>query len=149
MRWRKFEDVVLIGVLLVLGWQALGFVLRAVLGHWFRANEDFCVNVWLVLPFLAFRLKDSSWRAKLKLSVPKMKVVRDALLVVSATISVGFLIHHDAAHPSNWLESLETWGLNWIYLAAWFFVPWLTWFGGNQALIQSRIEAAESHVMDG
>jgi len=149
MKWEKIEDLVLIAAMLVLGWQALGLVIRAILGHWFRTNEDFCTNVWLLLPFLAFRLKKVSWREKLQLTAVKMQIVRNALLVVSATISVGFFFQPDTAHSANWLESFERWGLNWIYMASWFFVPWLTWLGANQALIQARTEEAERHVLDG
>ena len=148
MKWGKLQDVTLIGVLLILGWQALGMVARAIFGEWFRAHEDFCTNVWLALPFLAYRLKDATWRANLQITALKMEKVRNALLAVSAAISIGFFFHQDAGHPANWLESIERWGLNWIYMLAWIVVPWITWFGANRALLQARNEADQNHDLN-
>ncbi|WP_017462018.1 hypothetical protein [Dyella ginsengisoli] len=148
MKWGKIQDVALIGLLLILGWQALGMVARAIFGEWFRAHEDFCTNVWLVLPFLAYRLKDATWRANLRITAINMELVRNALLAVSVAISIGFFFHQDAGHPANWLESIERWGLTWIYIAMWIAVPWITWFAANHALLQARIEASESRDLN-
>jgi len=143
--WGRIEDWALLIVLTVIAWQALGFLLRAILGDWFRQHEDFCFYVWIVLPFCAFRLQDAQVRSRLRLSARNVRVLRDGMLAIAITLSMGFLFHNNPQreHAANWFESLRSWGLGWLYLITWIAVPAVTWMFANKALAQARAECAK------
>jgi len=142
--WSRIEDWALLIVLIVIGWQALSFVLRAIIGDWFRQHEDFCFYVWIVLPICAFRLQDARVRTSLRLSAGHVRVLRDIMLTIAIVMSAGFLFHNNPQreHAAHWYESLGLWGLGWLYLIAWVAVPAITWILANKALAAAREEAA-------
>lgn len=170
---KGLSDWVVVAALVAIGWSALAFVTRGLIGYWFWKHLDFFVLIWVVLPVVAFKLREKHVRSHFSIFV--LRVTRNALLTSAIVISVGCFFHYDGIrdaighryidgyytttyddvtdsgqqttgtepHTAHWYSRIGLWLFEWGFLATCFLIPVLTWGGSNKALSEAVLDQDE------